>query len=282
MKQEVTVTRSGFAAVPFWVADALVAEDHKRGTVWLVYVTLCRLANWETRMAVAGWDKIVEATGLSKSTVMRDMALLRKVGAIVRQKDVLFLPLDKPAVHSPGPNIGTSQSQYWDQPVPILGPVPYIHSISEQSAPLPETNPPAPPAESPAQRLAVLAYEQTPKPVTPFIAVRKRAEALLAAGYAEDHVAAAIESGNLTVWTSGGCELGMQKTPPPRPSADAPTPELLAAAREWDAFFDADPRPPVLPTAPRPILENGNWVSATGRQYRIVDRNRDWVAPIGP
>ena len=88
---------------------------------------------------------------------------------------------------------------------------------TEEPTPPQEQDPPVKPAPDPlhtaAHALATLAFEQTPKPVTPggFPAVMARCKELLSAGWTADQVAYIIRHGLVHAWSLDSLQLALTR-----------------------------------------------------------------------
>lgn len=87
--------RTPFVMVPLWVAlhDAV----RPSATLIRVYVALLLEADYAKRITRTTPTKLMRATDLSRSTVYRDLATLRSIGALAERRDgSVWLPLDPP------------------------------------------------------------------------------------------------------------------------------------------------------------------------------------------
>ena len=265
--RQVRVHHAGFARVPYWLLDKIQGS---KGTVLLVYCSLCYFSDYETGITAAGWREVREQTGLGRSTVLRDIALLRELGAVVEMENGdLWLPADGP-VDGSNPDIlwtisdsnpsnlwtnrpatGTPPSRYWDGTPQNPEPIPYLFkSISEDAvsdgAPFTEqqtgdstndeqSNATEDPWKEPANRVTKIAFSQAIRPSSKFVAVQSLVKQLLQAGWPESHIIAAIEAGVIPTWTRGAVEIALRKIPL---AADEPEVPFSGEDSEVAAVFD--------------------------------------------
>jgi hypothetical protein len=230
----VKVTRSLFVQVPVWMID----RPDLTPTALRVYLAL-------GVEALAG-----------------DVRARRAMGAVVeRRGGDLFLPLDDPSATADDPtlNLTPTPSATVDKPsatVESPSTVAESESATVDSSsckrirePREGTSAPATadagalvpevvdPVHDASHRLAVVAFEQDPRPVTPFVAVMARCREALEAGWTEQQVAYVIRVGDVAAWTREALQLALNRR---RQSADArrggsPLAALVALAAEEHA-----------------------------------------------
>lgn len=102
-----------FAIIPEWVLDAGVSPS-----AVVVYLTLARYANRQTRSCYPSKETLSEKSGLSANTVSRCLSELRDIGAITsRRRNVNGVPTSNIYIlHMAGPN-GVAAELVQDQPL---------------------------------------------------------------------------------------------------------------------------------------------------------------------
>lgn len=234
------VTRSLFVQVPVWMID----HPDLTPTALRVYLALgveALAGDVRARRAPKDVTAIMRGSGLRRSAVYEALAALRAMGAVVeRRGGDLFLPLDDPSATADDPtlNLTPTPSVTVDKPsatVESASTVAESESATVDSSSCkrirePRERTPAAGAEGvvvpevvdpvhdAAHRLAVLAFEQDPRPVTPFPAVLTRCREALDAGWSEAQVGYVIRAGDVAAWTREALQLALNRR---RQAADA-------------------------------------------------------------
>ena len=203
------VARTPFAMVPLWV------YRHPQMTPTTMQVYLALASRSYDRKVPRGAPWVMRETGLGRSSVYSALATLKEVGAMVEDADGMFLPTDDPhRQESTSVDSEPEESTSVDsKSTSVDSRCSYLEEGLLEEDLLENPSAAAPPekvdpVDAMAQRLTVLAFEQTPAPSPRggFLAVRTIIKRLLTAGHAPQAVADVIEAGDI-VWTLAGLEL---------------------------------------------------------------------------
>jgi len=209
--------------VPLWV------YRHPQMTPTTMQVYLALASRSYDRKVPRGAPWVMRETGLGRSSVYSALATLKEVGAMVEDADGMFLPTDDPhrqestsvdsepeestSVDSKSTSVDSKSTTVDSKSTSVDSRCSYLEEGLLEEDLLENPSAAAPPekvdpVDAMAQRLTVLAFEQTPAPSPRggFLAVRTIIKRLLTAGHAPQAVADVIEAGDI-VWTLAGLEL---------------------------------------------------------------------------